>query len=103
MTNAQSISYHDAGVSALWVVGLTMTEIAHVLDISPRVVEHRIARMRERGILAGSLRRWSLAEVDLLRTMAATGLTDEEMAAELGRSTISIIRKRHRIGARRVA
>ncbi|MBK8189072.1 MAG: winged helix-turn-helix transcriptional regulator [Vampirovibrionales bacterium] len=62
MTNAHSISYHDAGVSALWVVGLTMTEIAHVLDISPRVVEHRIARMRERGILAGSLRRWSLAE-----------------------------------------
>lgn len=74
----------------------TQTEIGEFLNRSENAIQRRISRLRERGIIPMKkiCLRWSQTEVQLFKELDSQGLSDKEIAFELGREREHIVDKR---------
>jgi predicted transcriptional regulator len=74
----------------------TQKEIGEFLNRSENAVQRRVSRLREKGIIPRkkiSLR-WTRKEVRMFLDLESMGLSDDEIAYELGRERIHIVDKR---------
>lgn len=89
-------SEEDKKLISLLNGNYTQKEIAQFMHRSEKAIQRRISRLREKGVIPKkkiSLR-WSRKEVRMFLELEKQGLTDEEIAFELGRERGHITDKR---------
>jgi predicted transcriptional regulator len=92
-------SEEDNNLISLLNGNYTQKEIAQIMNRSERAIQRRTSRLREKGTIPKkkiSLR-WTRKEVQMFLNLENRGLSDEEIAYELGREPEHISDKRRRL------
>lgn len=93
---AKWTEYEDKRMLEMVKGGYTQKEIGQALGRSENSVQRRLSRLREwrKTPMTKVHLRWSKAELDMMLDLEKQGLSDEEIAFELGREAIHIRDKR---------
>lgn len=86
----------EAKVLNLCRLGYSKKEIAAELDRSENAVHRKISKLRADGILKKKviMIRWTQEEIDMMLELEKQGLSDKEIAYELGRDKDHIVQNR---------
>jgi excisionase family DNA binding protein len=93
---AQWTDEEDKRLISLLNGNYTQKEIGEFLNRSENAVQRRVSRLRERRIIPKKkiTLRWTRKEVQMFLALESQGLSDDEIAFELGRERIHIVDKR---------
>jgi excisionase family DNA binding protein len=86
----------DKRLISLLNANYTQKEIGQMMNRSENSIQRRISRLRERGVIPKKkiTLRWKRSEVRMMLELEKQGLSDEEIAYELGRERMHITDKR---------